>query len=163
MLQQKQQPGKQQQKRQGGQPQKAAAAGGKQKQQPGKKQNQQRGNKQQQGKQGGAKKQPSDSFKGIICLAQLAEKAQFYDYLLCQLLQPPRPIWIWRWINVSASGGTMSNVSDTSKFIFCVFSIDWFKAGKGPDPNKASLDREMDDYFKQNATKSSSTESETAN
>jgi hypothetical protein len=25
---------------------------------------------------------------------------------------------------------------------------DWFAAGKGPNPDVASLDREMDDYFK---------------
>jgi len=28
---------------------------------------------------------------------------------------------------------------------------DWFKAGKGPDPKKASLDRDMDDYFEKQA------------
>ena len=27
------------------------------------------------------------------------------------------------------------------------FSLDWFKAGKGPDPALASLDRDMDAYF----------------
>ena len=26
--------------------------------------------------------------------------------------------------------------------------IDWFAGGKGPDPEKAALDREMEDYFK---------------
>lgn len=29
--------------------------------------------------------------------------------------------------------------------------LDWFKAGKGPDPKVASLDRDMDAYFKTKA------------
>ena len=34
----------------------------------------------------------------------------------------------------------------------CVLShLDWFKAGKGPDPALASLDRDMDAYFKTKA------------
>ena len=31
--------------------------------------------------------------------------------------------------------------------IFLCFPADWFKAGKGPDPAVASLDRDMDAYF----------------
>ncbi len=34
--------------------------------------------------------------------------------------------------------------------------VDWFKAGKGPDPTKAALDRDMDNYFKQQHEVSSS-------
>lgn len=26
--------------------------------------------------------------------------------------------------------------------------LDWFKAGKGPDPKQSALDRDMDNYFK---------------
>ena len=31
--------------------------------------------------------------------------------------------------------------------------IDWFAAGKGPDPVKKGLDDEMDEYFKGKTTK----------
>ena len=32
-------------------------------------------------------------------------------------------------------------------FCCCHILIDWFKAGKGPDPAKVVLDKEIDAYF----------------
>jgi hypothetical protein len=40
----------------------------------------------------------------------------------------------------------------------CLF-VDWFKAGKGPDPALASLDRDMDAYFKTKAAAGSAPDS----
>jgi len=35
--------------------------------------------------------------------------------------------------------------------------IDWFQAGKGPDPVKLKLDQDMDEYFKGKATTAAGT------
>jgi hypothetical protein len=38
-------------------------------------------------------------------------------------------------------------LSDRFIYSLCWF-LDWFTHGKGPNPDIASLDRDMDDYFK---------------
>ena len=39
----------------------------------------------------------------------------------------------------------------------------WFKAGKGPDPEQAALDRQMDTYFQSKPAAAAATEAEEGN
>ena len=54
---------------------------------------------------------------------------------------------MWRWINVLTVLLLFYWLSLIELSLVHILS-DWFEAGKGPNPAVASLDRDMDEYFK---------------